>query len=432
MEEQKVILKIFRALSEEKEYITQGNSERSFKMKKTDDEKALKYKRSSLSYVLLPPGGEKISCDSKEDENDSNKADEERNLLNPAENTEHGSESFGTERVLSKQNADCEPQQLACRHLSACRLSDCVCAAALRQDGDRGEGKQRLRKESEHADVTFGAKEASKTSSRSAKSLIALAQTKPEAGDTGKHTREQSSDEERSGGEEESNNKEINVFTDHPSSPKDTSLNIYITRSDRNPPPGATISRATYFPGSPTEKHLQLPALFSGLRVMRKGVSGAEHDAVAQIKPSSQGSDIEILPEKEGDAKGSILEQSSNFLNQEKRGTEKEDEEEEEGTGGDGESREMQTEDVAEAASEPARPVSSAEAAFDAFKAFFTPKPLKKAPGDKVDLQAVKKRIKAERDALRALFERSSVKSSEQKESSDHQVGAATVFKFGV
>lgn len=424
MEEQKVILKIFRALSEEGErYITQGDSKRSFKMKKNDDrgcEKALKYKRSSLSYVLLPPGGEEISCDSEEAANDTNMTDEERNLLNHwAENRENGSECFRREQELSMQNEcqnetdDCEPQGVACQHLSGCGLSDCVCAAALKQDDDEGEAKQRLRQESGNSEVTFDAKEASKT---------------PEAGEQ-KQTLEPSAElfclentkEERSGAEEESNNKEINK---HSFSPKGTSLNIYITPSDmaRNPPPGTTISRATYFPGSPTEKHLQLPALFSGLRVLRKGVLGPEHDIVAQIRPSSQGSDIEVLPEKEEDARGSILEQISNFLSREKTGMEKE----EEGPEEDGESREMQTTDAADAAPEPVKPVSSAEAAFDAFKAFFTPKPLKKDPGDKVDLEAVRKRIKAERDALRALFESSSVKSSDQKGSCDHQVGTTS------
>lgn len=447
MEEQKVILKIFRVLTEEEEeegYITPGDSERSFNMKTNDDwgcEKALKCKRRSLSYVLLPPGGEEISCISEEAENDTNMTDEERNLLNRwAGNTDDSSEGCGTERGLNMQNErqnaadDCEPQQVACQHLSDCRLSDCVCVAAFKPDDDGGEAKQRLGKESEHSDMTCDAKEASKTSSCSAKSLIALAQTGPEAGEqhgsTGKHTLEQSAEqfclentnEERSGAEKESNIKEINLFPDHPSSPKDTSLNIYITPSDmaRNPPPGTTISRATYFPGSPTEKHLQLPALFAGLRVLRKGVLAPEHDIMAQIRPSSQGSDIEILPQKEGDAKGSILEQISNFLNREKRGIEKE----EEGTEEDGESREIQTEEVAEAACEPVKPVSSAEAAFDAFKAFFTPKPLKKDPGDKLDLEAVMKRIKAERNALRALFERSSV--TEQKKSLDHQVGTTS------
>lgn len=436
-----VILKIFRALSEEAEeewYITQGDSERHFNMKKNDDqdcEKTMKCKRSSLSYVLLPPGGEEISCDSEEAENDTNMANEERNLLNCwAGKTGDVSVSFGTEREQKVQNEhqnaadDCEPQQFACQHLSDCPLSDCVCAAALKQHYDRGEAKQRLKrlKRSEHSDVTIHGKEASVTSSWGAKSLIALPPTGPEPGEqhgsTGKHAQEQSAEHFWL----ENDNEERSSAEDHPFSPTDTSLNICITPSDmsRNPPPGTTISRATYFPGSPPEKHLQLPALFSGLRVFRKGVLGPEHDIVAQIRHSSQGSDIEILPKKGVDAKGSILEQISNFLSREKKGIE------EDWTEEDGESREMESKEAAEAASEPVKPVSSAEAAFDAFKAFFTPKPLKRDPGDKVDLEAVRKRIKAERDALRALFERSSVKNSEQKESSDNQVHDIPSIKY--
>lgn len=442
MEKQKVILKVFRALSGEQEveeeegYITQGDSKRSFNMKRKDDrgcDKALKNKRSLLPYVLLPLGGEEITFNSEVAEEDTNIKDDEKNLLNSwAENTEDGTESFRTERELSLQteglNGTDDPRAAAGQHLSGLKLSDCVCAAALKQDDDGGEAKQRLRKESEHSDVTFDPKEASKTPSRSAKSLNALAQTGPEAGDghgsSGKRRTErfylENIHAQRSDEEEESNNKKINGFP----SPKDLSLNIYITASDtaRNPPPGTSISRTTYFPGSPTEKHFQLPALFSGLRVLRKGVMGPERDIMAQIRPSSQGSDIEILPEKEGNATGSILEQISHFLRKERRGIEKEEEE----TEGDGESRETQTEEVVEAASGPVKPSSSAEAAFDAFKAFFTPKPLKKDPGDKMDLEAVRKRIKAERDALRAPFERSSVKTSEQKASSDHQVGTSS------
>lgn len=404
MEEQKVILKIFRALLEEGEgCVTQENTRRSFSGKKNDDQVC--EKRSSLSHVLLPPGGEEISCDSEEAENGTNMTETERNLLNRwAENTEVG---FGTERELSVQTV---PQQVACQHLS-------VCTAALKQDDDGGEAKQRVGKESEHSDVTFDAKEASKTSS----SPTALAQIGPEAGEqdgSAEHFSLENTKEEGSGAEEESKNKETKVCPDRPSSPKDTSLNTYITPSDwaRKPPPGTTVSRATFAPGSPPEKHLQLPALFSGLRVLRRGVSGPEHDTVAQIRPP----DTEILSEKEEGEKGSILEQISNFLSREKS-IEKEEKQSEE----DGGSGERQSEEVAEAACGPVKRVSSAEAAFDAFKAFFTPKPLKKDPGDKVDLEAVRKRIKAERDALRALFERSSVKSSEQKESSD-QVGATS------
>lgn len=436
MEEQKVILKIFRALAEDGGCIIQGDGEITSDTEKNDDrgcEKTLKYKRSS--WLLLPPAGEEILCNSEEAESGPRVKDEERR------NAENSCKSFGMEREQDKQNerqnaaVDCESQQVACRRISDCRTPDCVCAAALKSDDDGRKAKQSLREESEQSDVGIGGKGASQTSSSSAESLNTLAPTGPEAGEqhgsTGKPTLEQSAEhfcfktanEEGSGAEEDSKNKEIKVFPYHPSSPNDASLNICITPSDRarSPPPGSTISRATYFPGSPTEKQIQLPALFSGLRVLRKGVLGPEHDSVAPLRPSPQRSDMEILLEKGGgrDAKGSILEQISSFLSRDRRGNKIEEEEDKE----DAERRGIKPEEDTEAPSEAAKPVSGAEAAFDAFKAFFTPKPLKRVTGEKVDLDAARKRIKDERDALRALFEGTLVKSSEQKEPLDRQVG---------
>lgn len=417
-----MILKLFRALSEEEGYSTRGDPEIRYNSDDGGCEKALKCRSSSLSYHLLPPGGEDIICDSEEAKNDINMTDEERNILNRwTGNVENGSESLGTER---------EAQQAACQPDSGCHTSGGVCAAAFEDDDDGEEDKQRLRKESERSD----ADEASKTSRSSAESLITPAQSGSEAGEqhgsTGKPALEQSAEhlcgentnEQKSGAEEESRNKEIKVSHDHPPSPKDTSLNIYITPANMatSPPPGSTISRTTYSPGSPADKHTQLPALFSGLRVLRKGVLGPEHDSVAPLRCSSQRSDGEILPETGGVAKGSILDQISNFLSRERKSEENEEEEEMEE---DDEGREVQNdEDAPEAPSEPGKSVSSAEAAFDAFKAFFTPKPLKKDPGDKVDLEAVRKRIKAERDALRALFEKTPIKGSEQRDPTE-QVG---------
>lgn len=430
MEEQQVILKIFRALAEEEEeYITQGDSEITCKMKKNDDRgfEEILTKKGSLSWLLLPPAGEKFFCDSEEAENGPQVMNEERRTAG------NGCESFGTEQGLNRQNerrnaaGDCEPEQDACQHISDCRYPDCVCAAALKQDDDDDDDAGEAEEEKQ-SDVGFGVKDASKSSSSSAEGLNTLAHTGPEAGEQHgsirKPTLDQSDEhfylkdanEERSGAEEEGRNREIEGLPFNISSPKHASLNI--TRSDmaRNPPPGSTISRATYSPGSPSEKHIQLPALFSGLRVLKKGVLGPEQDSVASRRPSPQRPDGEILPGKGGEAKGSILEQISNFLSRERRGEEEEKEE-------DGERRQVQSEEDADAPSEPLKPVSSAEAAFDAFKAFFTPKPLKRDPREKVDLEAVRKRIKAERDALRALYEGTSVKSSEQKEPSDHQVG---------
>lgn len=207
-------------------------------------------------------------------------------------------------------------------------------------------------------------------------------------------------------------------------------------------PPG-TLTRATFSPGSPTDKQIQLPAFFSGLRVLRKGVSGPEHDTVAQIKPSSQGARWEIFPEPEkkpGDSKaqGSFLDHISQLLSREKRGDDSleghsgEAEEERGDTGEkneacqDGENADVsfETEVEAEASGSPEsiKTLSSAEAAFDAFKAFFTPKPLKKDPAEKIDLEAVRKRIRTDADGLRALSERNANKTPVKKEPSDGQV----------
>ncbi|XP_041832732.1 formin [Melanotaenia boesemani] len=221
----------------------------------------------------------------------------------------------------------------------------------------------------------------------------------------------------------------------HPSSPSDASSHIIITSAPQstNPLPRSTLTRATFSPGSPTDKQIQLPALFSGLRVLRKGVVGPEHDTVAQIKSSPQGTKKAVSAEKLDDVKaqGGFLDQISQFLSREKKGDGKDEELEAEkeqdeprvssNNSQEAEREELQTEEDANVSQsvESAKPVSSAEAAFDAFKAFFTPKPLKKNPAEKVDLEVVRKRIGNDKDVLRTLFERSSKKTLEKKDSSD-------------
>lgn len=176
--------------------------------------------------------------------------------------------------------------------------------------------------------------------------------------------------------------------------------------------------------GSPTEKQIQLPALFSGLRVLRKGVKGPGHDTISWIKPSSQ---RDIVPEKQDEIRtqGNFLDQISQFLNREKKGNAKGEKEDEDDDDERRESSKKEDNDSGISGSlDPVKPpVSSAEAAFDAFKAFFTPKPLKRDPADRMDLEAVRKKIRSETEVLRSLFERASSKMTEKKESADGKVG---------
>lgn len=488
MEEQKAILKFFRTLTEEEnENIMQGESELSFNLKKNvgmSFQDALENSRVSLSYVLLPLEGEKITSNSvgdvtrREAGNDIDMTDEERNIVNLTEqqnkavNTENCSENCATNQESNKlldEHCDCalkESLQAKCQHISTdCTSTDCVCVAPIKQD-DTKEVKQRVRKEyrnvccqedlltsTPNSDVGFHPEESAKSRPSKTKHVtIRMAWTGPDAEEqvepTVKPTLKQTgalscfknADEEDSKEEKREAFPYSSTESRHPSSPKDTSPNIFITPAAiaNNPPPGSTFTRATFCPGSPTEKQIQLPALFSGLRVLRKGVVGPEHDTVAQIRPSSQRAKRDIFPEKQGEAKvqGGFLEQISHFLSREKRGDETEENKEMETEGDntrgkneseeseDGERTEVETEEDAEVSFEPKKPsVSSAEAAFDAFKAFFTPKPLKKDPAEKVDLEAVRTKIRADKDALRALFERTSIKTPEKKDPPDCQVG---------
>ncbi|XP_076023870.1 formin [Genypterus blacodes] len=206
-----------------------------------------------------------------------------------------------------------------------------------------------------------------------------------------------------------------------------------------------TLTRTTFSRGPPSsfsDKQVELPAFFSGLRVLRKGVSGPEHDTVAKIKFTSQGNSLEFFPDPNknlGDSKaqGSFLDQISQFLNREQREEDSSEghireTEEESGDAGfqDDEEAELSFETEVEAklspSSESVKPLSSAEAAFDAFKAFFTPKPLRKDPAEKLDLEAMRKRIRGDADGLRTLYEKNASNTPVTEEPSDGQSEAST------
>ncbi|XP_056437928.1 formin [Gadus chalcogrammus] len=220
-------------------------------------------------------------------------------------------------------------------------------------------------------------------------------------------------------------------------------------------PVTSTMTRTTFSPSSPTDKPLQLPALFSGLRVFRKGVMGPENDTVAQIKSLLQGSKKELDPEVENnpeDAKvqrrESILDHLSQLLNRRENGADKK----EEGTYDRADESELFTRDYKPVIEEeketdemesigeddinritdqseeptglqdsPKSPVSGAEAAFDAFKAFFTPRPLRRDPSERFDLR---KRIRSDKEVLKGLIERSANNTPGKESPSDGKAEA--------
>ncbi|CAJ1078327.1 formin isoform X3 [Xyrichtys novacula] len=476
MEEQS-ILKFFRAFKEdENEHFIQGNPELIFYKKRNVDanfEDALESSEENFGYVILPREGEMISYNSKaakERENDFDMTEEERNLFNLrnkavdaenqvlASNQDQKQQPNGDSDTANKgckisleEQASGESLQPKCQLISTDNTSaGCDLHAPISVNKDEHEDDN----QNEEKDGDSETQEEFLTSSLDwdedpgksqtcpAKRVV-ITVTRTESADMDQveaketSTMEESVEEEKDKDDEEEveQDEKRDLCPDFPaqpnylSSPYQAPLPTSEAMS-KNPPPGSTITRATFSPSSSTDKQIQLPALFSGLRVLRKGVVGPAHDTVAHIRCSSEGTRREIFGEKQGlDAKvqGSFLDQISQFLSREKRGDDKE-EKKEEGDKVDArekneevqerERKELEAEEDAEVMLEsPKSPtVSSAEAAFDAFKAFFTPKPLKKDPAD---LEAMRKRMKADRDVLKALFERSPSKMQEKTDPPD-------------
>lgn len=419
--------------------------------------------------------------------NDISITEEERNIINLMKqqseivNPGKGSGNFATNQELNKLpeehcgkvNSGCkegghispdgwaskESLQAKCQHVSTdCTGTDCVCVAQIMLD-DTAEAKEGekiefenvpfvedLSKSTPKVDVGVHLQESAKSSPANTKhEAITVALTGPNAEEQEelgeKQRLEQTSclknvEEEKTDAEEDGEEEEKDAFlcistqSLHLNNLKEASPHISITPAAlaNNPPRGSTFSRATFSPCSPAEKQIQLPALFSGLRVLRKGVVGPEHDTVALIRSSSQRTKSETFPDFP--VQGGFLEQISSFLSRDKKGDEKEEKKEVECEGEkdedrqDGARMQLETEKEAEVLFEPTKPaVSSAEAAFDAFKAFFTPKPLKKDPAEKVDLEAVRKKIRADKDALRALFDKTSIRTPGQEDPADCKVG---------
>nr|XP_015206385.1 PREDICTED: formin-1 isoform X1 [Lepisosteus oculatus] len=188
----------------------------------------------------------------------------------------------------------------------------------------------------------------------------------------------------------------------------------------------------TSFPtksSAPVEKVFQLPALFSGLKVLKKGAVGEERETVSEIKhkdtdlamlnlkkPVNKARLVpEPLPKKRepkgvAEPKSNFLEHLTQLLNLDAPKTEeKKDMPTEPGEckGSDAKATEK-AEEIKHTIPPEESKVTSAEAAFDAFKAFFTPKPMKRDVVDAMDLDAVKRKIKNDKEVLKSIFERSS------------------------
>lgn len=187
------------------------------------------------------------------------------------------------------------------------------------------------------------------------------------------------------------------------------------------------------------EKTFQLPAFFSGLRVRKKGLGTEDGETVTEIKPREN--DLALLKLRQPVKKSSItsglttkkksaepkasptfLEQLSHLL---KIDVSKNDDRTEDSGEGFGE-----TEDSDEAQEnkdpgkiEPQFPSEDIKPnpALDVVKALFTRPPKKETTADPSELEALKRKMRNEKESLKAVFERS--KSRPGDGPSDKSVG---------
>lgn len=187
----------------------------------------------------------------------------------------------------------------------------------------------------------------------------------------------------------------------------------------------------------------QMPALFSGLRVLKKGAVGEERETVSEIKQREKDAELALLslkktvnkakhlpeqktpsptkkhpePKPASDTKSTVFGQLSHLLNRDGHGQTKQSDHH----GQDAELKLSQKEsenrlsaDVldGEKPSISETPTSTPERrrtsdlAYETFKNIFGPKTPAKDKADDTDVEAVKRKFKNDKESLRSIFER--------------------------
>lgn len=227
--------------------------------------------------------------------------------------------------------------------------------------------------------------------------------------------------------------------------PKTPETNSPPSTSSTGPSPASSSSSPSQSTAFSSPPSFQMPALFSGLRVLKKGVTGEDRDTTSEIKQREKDADLALLslkksvnkaklfpeqkaatpvkkhaePKPVADGKSSAVGQLSPLLSPDNKNGAKNPTE---GQDGDAESKKENGEKVVEEKTPtsetptctPERKKTS-DLAYETFRNLFGPKSVKKDKTEDVDLEAVKKKIKNDKENLRSIFER--VSKSPTKES---------------
>ncbi|XP_076604686.1 formin isoform X1 [Chaetodon auriga] len=220
------------------------------------------------------------------------------------------------------------------------------------------------------------------------------------------------------------------------------------TSETSTPPPSSTSSPSRGTPLS-SPPSFQMPALFSGLRVLKKGAVGEDRETMSEIKQREKDADLALLslkktvnkaklfpeqkittpakkhaePKPVTETKSTVMGQLSQLLNLDNHdGTTKSDDGQDADPNTKKES-ENGEEAVGEKISDPETTTSSVERkktsdlAYETFRNIFGPKTVRKEKTEDVDLEAVKKKIKNDKENLRSIFERASKSPSKELKS---------------
>ncbi|KAG7510422.1 formin-like isoform X1 [Solea senegalensis] len=199
--------------------------------------------------------------------------------------------------------------------------------------------------------------------------------------------------------------------------------------SSSSPSKDATLSSPPSF---------QMPALFSGLRVLKKGAVGEERETMSEIKQSEKDADLALLnlkktvnkakvfpdqrtvsptkkhaePKPASNTRSTVMGQLSHLLKTESHSEAKKSEGVQDASPKPGKKdSEKGEEDTGEKTPGPETPTSTpdkkktSDLAYETFRNIFGPKTATK---EEVDLEAVKKKIKNDKENLRSIFERAS------------------------
>lgn len=213
-----------------------------------------------------------------------------------------------------------------------------------------------------------------------------------------------------------------------------TSVSDHQTPETNAPPSDSPASSSSEGATPPSLPSNQMPALFSGLRVLKRGAVGEDRDTTAEIKQSEKDADLALLSLKKSVNKAKLHPKQNTPSPTKKQPAggrtaatgqpANASGHRQDAAAASGTKVSENGDDVpGERSPDAPEKRSTSDLAYETFKSFFGPRAAKKEKTDEVDLEAVKRKIKTDKESLKSIFERvSRTPSKELKSPTEVQV----------